>query len=647
LGNGLFIVIEGAEGSGKSTQINLLKERLKAVGYEVVTFDFPQFDKGSSYFINKYLNGSYGPRGSISPYTTALFYALDRFEAAEQIKAALKEGKIVLANRFTGSSMAEQGSAFGDEIEQRSFFVWDDNLEFQLLGTPRPNISIYLRVPPDVSYDLKSGSNKREQSGGKEHLRRLAATYDLLCQLFPKDFKAIECSIKSKLLGVPQINNLIWDKLKPLLPAKKAHASRSVVVTLGADKELDQQNFSGQDDGILSHEFKDASLLLWMHLQRLAPGAVPKNFDGWTDGKYHFYTPSRLPKEARDKYKDHAERLSVLHQQLSQKIAKYLQGLPAKPNISAYQLLQPAIPLGALSSFRLTIKMGDISRVAGYLLAEDQDELQWAAKQLYLAARQKWPKEFEQPLESRDGPTALNNIIAQMAGVRLPQVFSIDGSIKLLEARPRLEFDLLAESVYPYSSLSLDEISEEVSSWPYSQKYQSLKEAASRDETLRKVNYKMDILSDNLTLMKMVGIGGLHSHQVQAFSPRYGYEMPQLVDDAGADDLYDAVFDESLAFYSLLQSIDRDDANPYPVLLGHKLRWQVDANAAEMSRVIKDPGLAVSPVIKTIAEKLAEAHPLLWEVITNGQTTAPPKPKTGKQRVKPVNQPRARKPKKS
>ena len=117
---GTFIVIEGTDGSGKGTQFKLLAEHLRGLGHDVETFDFPQYDKPSSYFVREYLNGKYGPAGEVGPYTGSLFYALDRYEAAPAIREALQQGKIVLANRFTGSNMAHQGTSFARAEERRS-----------------------------------------------------------------------------------------------------------------------------------------------------------------------------------------------------------------------------------------------------------------------------------------------------------------------------------------------------------------------------------------------------------------------------------------------------------------------------------------------------------------------------------------------
>src|SRR5687767_7311909 len=105
---GVFIVIEGSDGSGKSTQLKLIKERLEAAGHQVELFDFPQYDQPSSYFVRRYLEGAYGKADDVGPYTSSLFYALDRYEAAPHIKKALQAGKIVLSDRFTGSNMGHQ-----------------------------------------------------------------------------------------------------------------------------------------------------------------------------------------------------------------------------------------------------------------------------------------------------------------------------------------------------------------------------------------------------------------------------------------------------------------------------------------------------------------------------------------------------------
>src|SRR3989338_2476007 len=237
---GVFIVIEGADGSGKSTQFRLSVERLRAVGHDVQIFKFPQYGEPSSFFIKAYLNGDYGPANDISPYTASLFYALDRYHASSKIRAALKEGKVVVADRYVGSNMAHQGSKFTALAQQRGFFIWEDSLEFELLGIPRPDINLYLRVPLEISTKLMGGRSKRGYTDKKldqheadtQHLQKTIATYDLLCKLFPKDFKEIDCVEDGQLLDIVKINDHIWQTIKPLLPEPK-HKGKGAVIILG------------------------------------------------------------------------------------------------------------------------------------------------------------------------------------------------------------------------------------------------------------------------------------------------------------------------------------------------------------------------------------------------------------------------------
>src|SRR5690348_9587367 len=133
---GVFIVIEGSDGSGKGTQYKLVTEKLKEKGYDVATYDFPQYDQESSYFVREYLNGNYGSAEDLGAYTPSLFFALDRFQAAQQIRKDLDGGKVVLSNRFIGSNLAHQGQKITDDTERTKYYDWLYDLEFNILGIP-------------------------------------------------------------------------------------------------------------------------------------------------------------------------------------------------------------------------------------------------------------------------------------------------------------------------------------------------------------------------------------------------------------------------------------------------------------------------------------------------------------------------------
>jgi dTMP kinase len=224
---GTFIVIEGTDGSGKGTQFQLLAERLQQAGYEVALFDFPQYENESSYFVRQYLNGKYGSADEIGPYTGSLFYALDRFEAAQAIREALAAGKIVLANRFVGSNMAHQGTKFINPEERRGYFIWLDNLEFEMLRVPRPHASFVLRVPAEIAQELVDQKEARSYTDKKRdiheadlsHLQRAVQVYDEMCELFPRDFVRVDCVRGGQLMDIETVQELLW-LLAPRLPSQ-------------------------------------------------------------------------------------------------------------------------------------------------------------------------------------------------------------------------------------------------------------------------------------------------------------------------------------------------------------------------------------------------------------------------------------------
>lgn len=213
MAKGIFIVIEGSDGSGKSTHFQLLWEYFKSQGREVATYKFPQYEKPSSYFSVAYLNGQYGDANELGAYKPSLFYALDRFDASYAIRADLEAGKIVLCDRFVGSNMAHQGQKLTDEKARHEYFDWIYNLEFNTLDIPQPDLNLVLLMPPEIAYKLTNQREKRAYTDKQQdiheadlqHLERAVATYRELCQRFPKTFIGIECTAAKQLRSIKEI----------------------------------------------------------------------------------------------------------------------------------------------------------------------------------------------------------------------------------------------------------------------------------------------------------------------------------------------------------------------------------------------------------------------------------------------------------
>ena len=253
---GIFIAIEGSDGSGKETQYKLLAERLKAEGFDVATYDFPQYDSESSYFVKEYLNGNYGSSQAIGPYIPSVFYALDRYSAAKRIAADLAAGKVVLSNRYTGSNMAHQGTKFASSDERRAFFTWVDQLEFGMLDIPRPDLNVVLLVPAKIAQNLVDQKQKRRYTWRKRdlheadlsHLEKAVEVYQELCSTFKQNFTQIDCTVDGGLMGIPTVNNLIWERVQPMLGKlrKKSHSEPSLTSShvFSPKEEVDHKNNS-------------------------------------------------------------------------------------------------------------------------------------------------------------------------------------------------------------------------------------------------------------------------------------------------------------------------------------------------------------------------------------------------------------------
>lgn len=228
---GLFIMIEGTDGSGKGTQTELLVERLKRENYPVEIINFPRYGERSAAMVEDYLNGKFGTAEEVGPYRASIFFATDRYAAAPEIRQWLEEGKIVIANRYVGSNMAHNGGKIADPTEREKFFAWIDELEYTIFNIPRPDCSLILHVSPEISQRLVDQKAARAYLQGKKrdiheddinHLRQAEASYLHLAQKFP-GFQIIECAPGGELLAVETIQELIWTALKPTLTLFGSH----------------------------------------------------------------------------------------------------------------------------------------------------------------------------------------------------------------------------------------------------------------------------------------------------------------------------------------------------------------------------------------------------------------------------------------
>lgn len=159
----MFIVLEGLDGAGKSTQIQLLRNYLTQRGLETEYIHFPRYDaKPFGDLISCFLRGELGTLDEVDPYFVAMLYAEDRKQISKQIRQWISQGKVVLVDRYVYSNIAYQGAKMTSREDRRFLSDWIFNLEYNIFGIPKPDISFFLDVP--FKFTVNSLQKNREGS---------------------------------------------------------------------------------------------------------------------------------------------------------------------------------------------------------------------------------------------------------------------------------------------------------------------------------------------------------------------------------------------------------------------------------------------------------------------------------------------------
>jgi dTMP kinase len=226
---GKFIVIDGADGSGKSTQAQLLAETLKEKQLPVKYIKFPRYDAFHGKTVAQFLRGEFGDIKQVSPYLASITYALDRVSIKKEIEDFLNIGGYVVTDRYASSNMAHQGAKFKDEEQKAKFLQWLHELEYDVLEIAKEDLVIYLDVPWKISQSLTEarkktdkekaylkGKDKDIHEANLEHIQLADKMYKTLVKE-NKHWERIQCVKDEKLLPI----NVIHDKILALLEKKK------------------------------------------------------------------------------------------------------------------------------------------------------------------------------------------------------------------------------------------------------------------------------------------------------------------------------------------------------------------------------------------------------------------------------------------
>lgn len=220
--NGKLIVIEGLDGSGKSTQVELLKKRLTENGVALKQIKLPDYDNPSSTLVKMYLGGEFGSDpADVNIYSASLFYAVDRYASYKNIwESDYKNGTLILADRYTTSNAVHQTVKL-PRNEWDKYLDWLFETEYKFMGIPAPDAVIYLDMDVDISQRLMTKRYSGEET--KKDVHEANVDYLKKCRtaaLYAAErfgWHAVKCFDGDNPLPIEEIGNTIYKLVEEII----------------------------------------------------------------------------------------------------------------------------------------------------------------------------------------------------------------------------------------------------------------------------------------------------------------------------------------------------------------------------------------------------------------------------------------------
>ncbi|HEV2304307.1 MAG TPA: hypothetical protein VGR93_02205 [Candidatus Acidoferrales bacterium] len=195
---GKLVALEGIDGSGKRTQLEMLARAMRTRGITHATTAFPRYDGFFGRMVAQYLNGGFGTLTEVDPHFSALLYAGDRLENKKRLENYLADGKLVLADRYIASNLAHQGARVTPR-QFPQFLRWLEKLEYGVYALPEEELVIYLRLPAARAQKLVGKKRARNytrrrrdlQEANLAHLQAAARIFDQLSRR--RNWATVEC----------------------------------------------------------------------------------------------------------------------------------------------------------------------------------------------------------------------------------------------------------------------------------------------------------------------------------------------------------------------------------------------------------------------------------------------------------------------
>jgi dTMP kinase len=227
-----FIVLEGLDGTGKSTQVNLLQAYYSSIGLPNHFIHFPRTNHESPVFgemVARFLRGEYGENESVHPELVALIYAGDRFNAKAELISKLENSINIIADRYVFSNIGFQCAKIQDKAKRKEMMLWILDMEYNYFQIPKPDVSVFLHVPINFVEqqlrDQRSGDERNYLQGRADiheknidFQKKVEEVYLEVCELMPDSLHYLSCMDENGKMMAPQ---KISEKIIQLLSDKR------------------------------------------------------------------------------------------------------------------------------------------------------------------------------------------------------------------------------------------------------------------------------------------------------------------------------------------------------------------------------------------------------------------------------------------
>jgi dTMP kinase len=741
---GKYIVLEGPEGVGKTTQLHELARRLQAAGLPVRVLREP--DSQSDLTARAIRQLTQDPRYPMNTRTEVLLYNAARSQSLQIIRQSVENGVICLVDRNYLTTLAIQYYGRGDVPDYNTI---NGIINFAVGGV-EPDLCVVLDAPVTTLRERLSHRNSGERFDNLDDafLERVRAGYlweakqrgldvvfatddtatvaDNIWKLVSSNL-AVRSNAQASTSEPASVKEIIeshpiptketpkteqqaakneayvektdsgnyvvtdagreylantvtdsdgnvygfTDKLSPVtIAAAMARLSRradDMRITIldefagKADKDADllkrvitaYGDDSVQQLGGIHLVVENASNLLTKKLEwgRLAAYLEQSTRYIYFDqkdinGRYRYYTPDYLKPAVKKQYIEAMDTIFDLYSTMVHKMTDHVRAVSnvskkdqdvawrSATKAQACDAIRPILPVATKSTVGIFASGQAVESLIMHLQSDEMPEAQVTGNDMLKQARKIIPMYLERADKPERGGAMIAyrantaKAVKKLAKEYLPDNYAATSTkaVTLVDYWPKNELLLVPDMLYEHSSLSLEQLQSVVNDWPYDQKIEVFKtymgERLNRrhrpGRALEKAHYSWDLVCDYGIFRDLQRHRMVDDMEWQLLTPRYGYDIPSLVEDAGLSEQYEACFDISLKLYSLLQKEGYPLEAQYATLMGHKMRWKVTYNAREAFHLHE---LRTTPqghpgyrkLVLEMHEKLAEVHPLLAE----------------------------------